>query len=164
MVRSHTKSEQKALPPPLSLLGCSTAAHSINLHKALTVSEKREGGQKGGEGRIGGFTQVSEARRCRASKLLPLSHLPPTCALSVPCRIPRMLLHHSTATPSLPFSPTFSLSPPTLTNPRQFPVVLGFMYYFNNFTQPALMYLMLHSVYCWCWLTKVRPMGHLCHH
>lgn len=36
----------------------------------------------------------------------------------------------------------------------QFPVVLSFMYFFDNFTQPALMYLMLHSVYCWCWLTK----------
>jgi len=35
------------------------------------------------------------------------------------------------------------------------------MYYFDNFTQPALMYLMLHSVYCWCWLTKVRVEGSL---
>jgi len=50
MVRSHTKSEQKALPPPLSLLGCSTAAHSINLHKALTVSEKWKGRMGVGSG------------------------------------------------------------------------------------------------------------------
>jgi len=49
MVRSHTEAEKKALPPPLSLLGCSTAAHSINLHKALTVSE-REAGREGGGG------------------------------------------------------------------------------------------------------------------
>lgn len=27
-------------------------------------------------------------------------------------------------------------------------------YYFNNFTQPALLYCLLHSIYCSCWLTK----------
>jgi hypothetical protein len=37
MVRAHTESEKKALPPPLSLLGCSTAAHAINWHKFLTL-------------------------------------------------------------------------------------------------------------------------------
>jgi hypothetical protein len=37
MVCSHTKAEEKALPPPLSLLGCSSAAHAINWHKFLTV-------------------------------------------------------------------------------------------------------------------------------
>lgn len=28
------------------------------------------------------------------------------------------------------------------------------MYHFNNFTQPALLYTLLHSTYCVCWLTK----------
>lgn len=28
------------------------------------------------------------------------------------------------------------------------------MYHFNNFTQPALLYTLLHSTYCACWLTK----------
>ncbi len=60
MVRAHTEAEKKALPPPLALLGCSTAAHAINWHKFLT-----------------------------------------------------------------------------------FPVVLSMMYYFDNFTQPALFYLLL---------------------
>lgn len=54
-----------------------------------------------------------------------------------------------------PRHPSSSLPLFNQTKPPQFPVVLGFMYYFDNFTQPALMYLMLHSVYCWCWLTKV---------
>ncbi len=37
MVRAHTKAEIAVLPPHLNMLGCSTAAHSINLHKFLTA-------------------------------------------------------------------------------------------------------------------------------
>lgn len=35
MVVSHTESEKKALPPPLSMLGLGTAAQAINLHKCV---------------------------------------------------------------------------------------------------------------------------------
>lgn len=37
MVRAHTESEKKALPPPLSMLGIGTAAQAINLHKYVVV-------------------------------------------------------------------------------------------------------------------------------
>lgn len=37
MVRAHTESEKKALPPPLSMLGIGTAAQAINLHKYVIV-------------------------------------------------------------------------------------------------------------------------------
>lgn len=123
MVRAHTEAEKKALPPPLSMLGCSTAAHSINLHKLVLA------GQLLGccvcpliESKAGALARL-ELGGDRAS------------GTNLSLMKPKQHIHRQSR-----FLTIF--------------VLPGMMYYFDNFTQPALLYTLLHSIYCACWLSK----------